>query len=81
MTIPRRGGFRRGGLWREFFITFSTYAYMRTFLIKTPNNPPHQQTHHRRRHGNSFLRGAACSRDLTGEAAQRLEMSLCACSM
>ena len=59
MTIPGVVGFRRGGLWREFFITFSTYAYMRTFLRKTPNNPPHHQTHHRRRHGNSFLRGAA----------------------
>ena len=40
MRIPGVVGFRRGGLWREFFITFSTYAYMRTFLIKTPNNPP-----------------------------------------
>ena len=47
MTIPGVVGFRRGGLWREFFITFSTYAYVRTFLIKTPNNPPHHQTHHR----------------------------------
>lgn len=48
MTIRGVVGFRRGGLWREFFNTFSTYAYVRTFLIKTPNNPPHHQTHHGR---------------------------------
>ena len=47
MTIPGVVGFRRGGLWREFSITFSTCAYVRTFLTKTPNNPPHHQTHHR----------------------------------
>lgn len=59
MTIPGVVGFRRGGLWREFFITFSTYAYVRTFLIKTPNNPPHHQTHHRLPARESlFLRGA-----------------------
>lgn len=51
MTIRGVVGFRRGGLWREFFTTFSTYAYVRTFLIKTPNNPPHHQTHHERRRG------------------------------
>jgi hypothetical protein len=37
--IPGVVGFRRGGLWREFFKTFSTYAYMRTFLIKNPQQP------------------------------------------
>ena len=54
MTIPGVVGFRRGGLWREFFITFSTYAYVRTFLIKTPNNPPHHPTHHDCQHGSLF---------------------------
>lgn len=48
MRIPGVVGFRRGGLWRGFFKTFSTYAYMRTFLTKTPNNPPRHQTHHGR---------------------------------
>lgn len=59
MTIPGVVGFRRGGLWREFFITFSTYAYVRTLLTNTPNNPPHHPTHHRLPAGESlFLRGA-----------------------
>ena len=78
MTIRGVVGFRRGGLWREFFITFSTYAYMRTILIKTPNNPPHHQTHHRRRcgfyHSEERFSGPGCKRTAGGGMLARFRL-------
>lgn len=78
MTIRGVVGFRRGGLWREFFITFSTYAYVRTFLRKTPNNPPHHQTHHKRR-GSFYsseerFSGPGCKRTAGGGMLARFRL-------
>ena len=78
MTIRGVVGFRRGGLWREFFKTFSTYACMRTFLIKTPNNPPHHQTHHRRRgsfySSEARFSGPGCKRTAGGGMLARFRL-------
>ncbi len=76
MTFAGVVGFRRGELWRGIFITFSIYAYMRTFLRKCHNNPPQLLTHHRpAAWGFSFLRGAPDSRDLAFKAAPGLGRS------